>query len=135
MSRDLVVGHIRLATLAAALIALVSAVPASATGSASVVKGQFHTFAAGIGLGLNVRGDAVLVRAPGRTLAVVIAAGLAPVTSYGSHVHKAACAAGDADGHFQFTPGGAADSVNEIWPGFTTNHLGIGIGFAQNAAV
>ena len=82
------------------------------------VKG-LHTFAAGVGQGLKISGDAVLVRTPGgRTLAIVIAFGLAPNTTYGSHVHKAKCAAGDADGHYQFTPGGSADSVNEIWPGF-----------------
>ena len=40
-----------------------------------------------------------------------------------------------ADGHYKFDAAGPADSVNEIWPGFTTNPSGIGVGFAQNAGV
>ena len=110
---------------------------APATGaSAEVTKGAFHEFAAGITQGLDINGDAVMVRTPtNRTLVAVYVTGLAPNTAYGSHVHKQACAAGDADGHYQFEPGGPVDNVNEIWPGFTTDPNGIGIGFGQNAGI
>lgn len=125
---------LRVAALAS-VASLAFAVPVAAADS-QVTKGAFHEFAAGITQGLHISGDAVMVRtAGGRTLAVVLVMGLAPNTTYASHVHKAACSAGDADGHFQFAPGGAADSVNEIWPGFTTNPWGVGIGFAQNTGV
>ncbi len=130
-------GRVHKALALAAIGIVVAGVPVVAGEADShVVKGSFHTFAAGVGQGLKISGDAVLVRTPGgRTLAIVIAFGLAPNTTYGSHVHKAKCAAGDADGHYQFTPGGSADSVNEIWPGFTTNPWGMGVGFAQNGGV
>jgi hypothetical protein len=125
---------LRVATLAS-VAALAFAVPVSAAES-QVTKGPFHEFAAGVTQGLHISGDAVMVRTPGgRTLVVVFVMGLAPDTTYASHVHKAACSAGDADGHFQFTPGGPADNVNEIWPGFTTNPWGVGIGFAQNVGI
>jgi hypothetical protein len=129
-------GRIRRAGLAAVLATLVVAAPVAADGNAQVTKGAFHNLAGGVTAGLTVAGDAVMVRTPGgRTLVVVIAWGLTPKTTYGAHVHKQACSKGDADGHYQFTPGGPADAVNEIWPGFTTNERGIGIGFAQNAAL
>ena len=52
---------------------------------------------------------------------------IAANTTYASHVHKQACADGDADGHYRFDPAGAATPPNEIWPGpFTTNDVGIG---------
>ena len=124
----------RRAMILASLGALVFAAPVGAA-DAKTTKGAFHTFAAGVALGLHVSGTAVMVRTETRTLVVVMASGLTPDTVYGSHVHKQSCAEGDADGHFQFTPGGAADSVNEIWPGFGTDRWGIGIGFGQNAGV
>ena len=65
--------------------------------------------------------------ADGRTFVTIHVAGLAPGTTYASHVHAAACATGDADGHYRFDPAGAATPPNEIWPGpFTTNADGIG---------
>ena len=127
----------RRAVLLASVGALVVSAPAAAVGSnADVTKGSFHVIAAGITQNIAVGGDAVMVRVPlGRTLVVVFASGLAPNTTYGSHVHSQACANGDADGHYKFDLSGAADSANEIWPGFTTNAQGIGIGFAQNAGI
>jgi len=111
--------------------------PASAAGADSdVTKGAFHAFAAGAAEGMHIHGDAVMIRTPAnRTVVVVIVMGLAPNTTYGAHVHKQACANGDADGHYKFDSAGPVDSVNEIWPGFTTNPSGIGIGFAQNVGI
>src|SRR3990172_6446112 len=69
----------------------------AAGGSAEVTRGDFHAFAAGAGMGIY--GHAQMVRtADGRTFVSVHVTGLAPNTTYGAHVHKAACGAGDADG-------------------------------------
>jgi hypothetical protein len=125
-----------LALVLGSVATILAAAPVAADGSSTVVKGAFHPFAAGVTQGLKISGDAVLIRTPaGRTVAVVFAYGLAANTTYGSHVHKQKCADGDADGHFQFTPGAPADGVNEIWPGFTTNPWGVGVGIAQNVGI
>jgi len=123
----------RAAILGVASFVLVAA-PVSA-GTTPVTHGQFHEFAAGVTQGLHINGSALMIRSNNRTFVVVVVTGLAPNTTYGSHVHKQACAVGDADGHYQFVPGGPADSVNEIWPGFTTNASGVGIGLAHNAGI
>ena len=129
-------GRVRSAALVGFFGALVVTAPVAAQGAnAEVTKGAFHEFAAGLTQGMDISGDAVMVRTPARTLVVVIVSGLAPNTTYGSHVHQQACANGDADGHYKFDPAGPADSVNEIWPSFTTNPSGVGIGFAQNAGI
>jgi hypothetical protein len=99
-----------------------------ATG-ATITRGELSSFAAGAGLELS--GHAQMVRtASGKTLVFVHVEGLAPDTTYGSHVHQQACAAGEADGHYKFDPSGPAAPPNEIWPGFTTNTAGVGNGMA-----
>lgn len=105
-------------------------VPAVLADSASVTRGDIRAFAAGAGLALN--GHAQMVRtADGKTIVTVHVAGLAPHTAYGAHVHQAACAVGDADGHYKFDPAGPAAPPNEIWPAFTTNDAGVGSGIAM----
>ncbi len=131
----------RLTAVFGAVAAVALAAPAASAASAvagisDVTKGPFHTFAAGIGQGLDVGGAAIMVRTPAnRTIVVVFASGLAPNTTYGAHVHKQACANGDAGMHFKFDPDGPADSINEIWPGFTTDRDGRAISFAQNVGI
>jgi Cu-Zn family superoxide dismutase len=101
---------------------------------ALVTRGDVHAFAAGAGSG--VTGRAQMVRtADGKTIVSIHVEGLAPNTAYGAHVHKQACAVGDADGHYRFDPAGAATPPNEIWPAFTTNAAGIGNGDATADAV
>jgi hypothetical protein len=96
---------------------------------ATVTAGSFASFAAGTGL--QIDGRAQMVRtAAGTTIVTVHVKGLAPNTAYGSHVHKQACADGEADGHYRFDPAGPAAPPNEIWPAFTTNAAGIGNGIA-----
>ena len=91
---------------------------------AQVTRGDVHTFAAGTGA---ITGRAQMVRtADGKTIVSLHVEGLDASTTYGSHVHKQACAAGDADGHYKFDPAGAAAPPNEIWLGFTTNAAGVG---------
>jgi hypothetical protein len=106
-------------------VALVFA-PSILASGATVTSGEFGAFATGIGL--NITGRAQMVRTPdGKTIVTIHVEGLAAGTTYGSHVHKQACADGEADGHYRFDPAGAATPPNEIWPGpFTTNDAGIG---------
>jgi Cu-Zn family superoxide dismutase len=108
-------------------LALSSAFASSVlAGGAVVTRGEISAFATGIGLAIT--GHAQMVRTPdGRTFVTVHVEGLAPGATYASHVHKQACADGQADGHYRFDPAGAATPPNEIWPGpFTTNDAGIG---------
>ncbi len=114
--------------LGAALVAALAGTAGSSSG-AVVTSGAFRAFAAGTGM--DISGRAHMVRtADGRTIVAIQVQGLNPNTTYGSHVHAAACAVGDADGHFKFDPAGPPAPPNEIWPGpFTTNPAGIGNGF------
>ena len=115
-----------LAALAAVLILIVPAVSAD---GAVVRRGNLHGFAAGADL--DITGHARMVRtAGGRTYVTVHAAGLAPNTSYPSHVHAQACGTADADGHYKRDPAGPAAPPNEIWQGFTTDADGVGNGRA-----
>jgi len=115
------------ASLAAGL-ALATFAPTVLADAPVVTRGDFHAFAAGAGL--SIGGHARMIRtANGKTIVSIHVEGLLANTMYGSHVHKAACAAGDADGHYRLDPGGPAASPNEIWPGpFTTTVAGVGNG-------
>jgi superoxide dismutase, Cu-Zn family len=99
--------------------------PAVLAGGATVTRGSVHAFAAGDGLPIS--GRAQMVRtADGKTIVSLHVEGLMPNTSYGSHVHQAACDNGYADGHYKFDPAGDATPPNEIWLSFTTNAAGVG---------
>lgn len=126
---------IRMLFTSAVAITATFALAASVAGShTTVAEGKFHAFAAGTGL--DISGRAQMVRtADGKTLVGVHVEGLAPNTTYGSHVHQQACADGEADGHYRFDPSGPATPPNEIWPGFTTNAAGIGNGRAVVQAI
>ena len=101
--------------------------PTALAGGATVTRGDIVAFATAAGQ--PITGRAQMVRtADGKTIVIVQVAGLAANTSYPSHVHKQACADGDADGHYRFDPAGAATPPNEIWQGFTTNAAGEGNG-------
>jgi hypothetical protein len=103
--------------------------PMAMADGATVTRGEFEAFAAGTGQAIT--GRAQMVRtADGKTIVTVRAEGLAANTTYGSHVHAAPCAVGDANGHYKNDPAGPAAPPNEIWPGFTTNGAGIGNGNA-----
>jgi len=114
-----------LATLATLALVGTVAPGIALAGGATVTRGDLRPFAAGAGLDLT--GRAQMVRtADGRTIVTLQVEGLAASTTYASHVHKQACADGDADGHYRFDPAGAATPPNEIWLGFTTNEAGVG---------
>ena len=115
--------------LALAAGAVLIAVPVMGADGAVVRRGDVHPFAAGAGLDLS--GHAQMVRtAAGRTYVTVHVAGLAPNTTYPSHVHTLPCGTADADGHYKRDPAGPATPPNEIWQGFTTDDDGVGNGRA-----
>lgn len=68
----------------------------------------------------------------GSTRYFLSVSGLAPMTTYGSHVHKLACADAMAGGHYQNIPSGDAaatdpmfgNAANEVWLDFTTDAMG-----------
>jgi hypothetical protein len=126
---------IRVIFTSAVAITATFALAVSVAGShTTVAEGTFHAFATGAAL--DISGHARMVRtADGKTIVSVHVEGLAPDTTYGSHVHKQPCADGEADGHYRFDPSGPATPPNEIWPGFTTNAAGIGNGRAVVQAV
>jgi hypothetical protein len=112
------------------LLAALAIVMPTTAGGAQVTRGRFHAFA--VGAGMDIGGRAVMVRtADGRTFVSVHVEGLAPNTTYASHVHAKACGDEQADGHYQHD-GTAVNDENEIWPGFTTNADGVGNGKARN---
>jgi hypothetical protein len=111
----------------AGLALAASFAPSALAESATVTRGDFATFATGSG---TITGKAQMVRtADGKTTVSIHLEGLAADTTYASHVHKQACADGEADGHYRLDPAGPATPPNEIWPGpFTTTSAGIGNG-------
>ena len=115
--------------IAAASAAVMLVVPAAGADGSVIKRGDVHGFAAGAGL--DISGHAQMVRtASGRTYVTVHAAGLAPNTTYPSHVHAQPCGTADADGHYRRDPAGPAAPPNEIWQGFTTDGDGVGNGRA-----
>lgn len=116
--RSVVAGTAALALAAAAT----TAGPAGAHG-ATAIQGEFHSFAAGTGL--DIGGRAQMIRtADGRTQVTIEVSGLEPGVTYAAHVHAAACAVGEADGHYKHDPAGAVTPPNEIWPGPVTANAG-----------
>ena len=118
--------RVRLGAGIATVSLVLAFAPSVLADGSTVTRGNITAFATGVGQ--PITGRAQMVRtADGRTIVTVHVEGLAPNTTYASHVHKQACADGDADGHYRFDPAGAATPPNEIWPGpFTTNDDGIG---------
>ncbi len=115
----------RLGAALAAAIALAAFAPTVLADGATVTRGDVHAFATAAGQPISGRGQMVRT-ADGKTIVSIHVEGLLANTAYGSHVHKQACADGDADGHYKFDPQGAAAPPNEIWLSFTTNSAGIG---------
>ncbi|MGH8993337.1 MAG: hypothetical protein ACRDZ7_17650 [Acidimicrobiia bacterium] len=117
---------------AVAIPVLLQNVPAGSSGS-QVTRGEFQVFAAGAGDSRfeHLQGHAQMVRAAdGKTIVKVEVTGLVPDTAYPVHVHAAPCNVNTANGHYQFRSDGGINTVNEIWPGFTTNAAGAGNGRA-----
>lgn len=112
---------------------MTSAAAADPGDAATTTRGEFVTLPAGVELGYQVTGHAVMVRIPGSdtTRVTVHARGLDADQVYGVHVHNAPCdATPPGGGHYQHEVGGAVDAVNELWPVITTNAAGVGHGSA-----
>lgn len=123
----------RLLILVLFLMLMLAKAGSAAAGAGQVASGDLKTYAAGLERGYQISGKAILLRtADGRTLAKVQAWGLASQTTYPVHVHNAPCAVNNGGGHYQHEVGGAVDSINEIWPGITSNVAGHGVGHAAN---
>ncbi|MFZ0012774.1 MAG: hypothetical protein WAL25_01545 [Acidimicrobiia bacterium] len=124
-------------TLAATILVALLATPAVANDT-EVTDGSLITFAEGDALGYEVGGFARMVRTPNQTIVIVMAHGLEPGLTYGSHVHNQPCDQGNAGGHYSFgeaVPGGALDG-SEIWPGpFTARPNGTASGKTLVGAV
>lgn len=119
----------RLPSLLAGAALVAAFVPSALAGSAIITRGDFAPFV--VNTDLQITGRAQMNRtADGKTIVSVHVEGLLAGTTYGAHVHAAACANGFADGHYKDDPAGPAAPPNEIWPGFTTNEAGIGNGNA-----
>jgi hypothetical protein len=113
----------------AAVAAMALGVQATVAGEAIVTRGQFSAFATSTDPAIT--GHATMVRtAAGTTIVTVSVRGLAPSTTYGSHVHLRACDDTFAGGHYKDDLAGPASPPNEIWPAFATNAGGVGNGNA-----
>jgi len=120
---------VRLAAVAAVAAMAVGVQGTVAAGETLVTQGEFAAFATSNDPAFT--GRATMVRtADGRTIVTVSVRGLAPDTTYGSHVHAFPCAENFAGGHYKHDLTGPASPPNEIWPTFTTNSGGIGNGKA-----
>lgn len=116
----------RIGALAGAVIMAVATMGAASAAAvdktpAQVTSGDFASFAAAEGAEVAISGHAQMVRrANGTTKVSIHVTGLEPGHTYGSHVHAAPCAIGDADGHYNFghpVSGGVGPGDAEIWPG------------------
>src|SRR4051794_7056912 len=76
-------------------------------------KGKFASFAENTAL--VITGHADLKRKKDATEVKIDVKGLAPDTTYMSHLHTQPCAENFAGGHYQDVPGGAAAPPNELW--------------------
>jgi hypothetical protein len=116
--------------LGAAAVVAALAFSSARADSGVVASGELSAFATSSDP--SISGRALMIRTgDGQTIVTVHVEGLGPSTTYGSHVHKQACADNFADGHYQHVPGGVVTPPNEIWPAFTTNAAGIGNGRAM----
>lgn len=120
-----------LALLAAALLLMTVAGPATARSSIDVTKGRVQTLPAGTDLGYTLTGGAVMVRFAEATFVAIRVRGLDSSATYPTHVHNAPCSSTPPGGsHYQHAVGGGVDDTNEIWPGLESNERGSGWGTA-----
>lgn len=115
------------ALLASALVG--GAAVAGAQDGGRAEHGELVRFAAAPA---SLEGHAQMVRTgDGSTIVSVHVRGLAPDTTYGSHVHNQPCGTNLGGGHYEHPgfEGGPQGYEDEIWPGpFTTNAAGVGRG-------
>ena len=99
-------------------------------GSQVVTMGVFTTTATGADLGYAASGRAMIVRDGVNTTVYTQLLGMDPETSYMAHVHEYPCDVLSAGAHYKIDPTEAGTvRANEIWPSFTTDANGEGLGF------
>ncbi len=126
-----------LCAIGTAAILISSPMTASADdgeGDVQVSSGKVRTFATGIDRAYRIEGRANIVRLPsGFTVADLAVKGLAPNTSYGSHVHNKPCSVDNGGGHYQHEIGpDFVNDTNEIWLSFTSDDGGMGRSLATH---
>jgi len=92
--------------------------------------GRFSVFASAEEEGYDaIEGDGQLVRADGRTWASIQVSGMEANTEYMAHVHQYPCDVNNAGGHYKIDPTiEGTEEDNEIWPSFTSDCDGVGLG-------
>jgi hypothetical protein len=97
---------------------------------ALLTRGEFSPFASD--KKRSIHGTAQMMRSHGRTFVTVRVKGLGPDTAYPAHVHDLPCNVQNGGGHYKIDPTVAGtDPKNEIWPLFTTDKNGVGLGQAD----
>ena len=97
----------------------------------SLKSGKFSALAAYADAAAGGGDAQLVVFKDGKTTVNVRVYGLQPDTAYPVHVHAGPCSANGL-GHYKIDPGIATVvESNEIWPRFTTNDVGIGLGQTQ----
>ena len=104
----------------------VSGLAATATaGSVEVYKGRYSEFSAGVSRGYDISGPVRLIVGEDWTRLRATVRGLAPNTTYSSHLHDSACSVADGGPHYKNDPAGPGTPPNELWLTFETNNAGI----------
>lgn len=103
--------------------------------SLEVTNGRFQTLPHDAdGVHDEVKGGAIMFRFADATAVYVEVKGLAPDTTYPTHVHNQPCSSTPpGGGHYQNTVSGPVDATNEMWPTVTTDDRGRGSGRAFHA--
>ena len=93
-------------------------------GEREVVKGRFSEFSAGVSRGYDISGPVRLLVGEDWTTVRVNVRGLAPSTTYSSHLHESACSEAFGGGHYKDDPAGPVTPPNELWLTLETNKAG-----------
>lgn len=96
---------------------------ASAAG-VEVYKGRFSEFSAGVTRGYDISGPVRLIVGDDWTRLRGNVQGLAPNTTYSSHLHDSACSVAFGGPHYKNDPAGPVTPPNELWLTFVTNDEG-----------
>lgn len=96
----------------------------AANASVEVVKGRFSEFSAGVSRGYDISGPVRLTVGEDWTRVRANVKGLAPDTTYASHLHESACSVAEGGGHYKNDPLGPATPPNELWLTLETNSRG-----------
>ena len=97
---------------------------AGAGSRVQVETGQFSEYSAGVARGYDIRGPVRLTVGDDWTKVHANVQGLAPQTTYSSHLHDKACSDALGGGHYKDDPAGPVTPPNELWLTLETNRRG-----------